>query len=200
MRHGPATFTNVKVPLQVYPQADQLSKVFIRNTELLGTVRGPEEKPGVVSKAKDQTSGQARGSDTQPGNATNTAKRTRRRINSSQKTTPTKSMGRSENMFASVTPNYSRGHREEFLQQVRWLPAAKRPSVGIRWGLALMLSGGHQAFDEAGVVKYTGPAGRALIDALNDRIRRDDFGDWPDYGDKDAQRIAVLTGDGHARN
>ena len=63
-------------------------------------------------------------------------------------------------------------------------------------GAALSMPGGGRADGEQAIVKLTGPAGQDLIDALNERIGRGDFGDWAQFDDNDAQRLTIVTGEG----
>lgn len=96
------------------------------------------------------------------------------------------------------------GAPETLVEQMRWSPAANRPTRGLRFGINLpipqMAKAGRPqppvaADSEQAIVQAIGPAGQKLLAGLNERIGRGDFGGKADYGSDGPSRVSVLAGE-----
>jgi WD40 repeat protein len=80
-------------------------------------------------------------------------------------------------------------------ERLKWFPAAKRPSIGLRWGLGVVLASQAdppkiRSSDD--LAKLTGPIGPALIEQLQTRMGQGAFGKWPENGPPGCRKVAIL--------
>ena len=78
---------------------------------------------------------------------------------------------------------------------VQWLPAARQPVLGLRWGVGLYHADAQQqppAGDARAMGGLTGGAGPALVAGLEKRMAEGVFGIWPEEGDRRLREIALL--------
>jgi hypothetical protein len=74
------------------------------------------------------------------------------------------------------------GDEAELQKRLRWFAAAKRPAIGLRWGLGIQgvgqarLSSGMAA--EFELSRITGPIGPAILEGLQQRVADGQFGQW----------------------
>ncbi len=96
------------------------------------------------------------------------------------------------------------GDPKVLLEQIRWAPAAKRPTLGLRWGVNLavpqMAKAGHPqppkaADSEQAIIQAIGPAGTKLLAGLDQRIARGDFGGESGSVNGAARQVTVLPGE-----
>jgi hypothetical protein len=88
----------------------------------------------------------------------------------------------------------------ELQQRMRWLPGAKRPVIGLRWGVGLSLrmpsnQRSPAVNDRRDFERYTGTIGTGLFNLLQQRCRAGKFGDWP-AASSQSLRDVVYVGEG----
>ena len=91
--------------------------------------------------------------------------------------------------------NLIAGDHEVLVQRMRWFPGGKRPTIGLRWGLGLQLTGNVQQVairTPRDVAKLTGPAVPTISQQVQQRFDEGKFGDWPKSGDPQLQQGAFL--------
>ena len=89
-------------------------------------------------------------------------------------------------------------HQDELVDGLRWFAKAKRPVVGLRWGLGVTWTSKvamPQLTSEYDLARITGTIGPGIADGLNQRIAGGQFGNWPQQGDPQLRRL-VLVGCG----
>jgi hypothetical protein len=93
------------------------------------------------------------------------------------------------------------GDGAELKQRMRWLPGAKRPSIGLRWAIGLEVNGFRtppRVSSERDFEKLTGAPGVLFVKELQQRIESGTFGTWPQAADK-TFREATFLGLGERR-
>ncbi len=110
--------------------------------------------------------------------------------------------------FAKTARDYvQRAHVEMIVDdgtlvkdRLRWYAAVKRPTIGLRWGLGVLWTGGDnpsQVQSPEQLAKVTGPTGTAIVVGLQQRIDKGKFGDWPASGDSRLRQVALLGAGKH---
>jgi len=92
------------------------------------------------------------------------------------------------------------GDDAALLERVRWLPAARRPSIGIRWGLGVQLIGEEQQppiSTPEQLAMVTGTIGRDVYLGLERWASEGRFGNWTPGGNVPARQIVLLGGGDH---
>ncbi len=87
--------------------------------------------------------------------------------------------------------------------RVKWFPAAKRPTIGLRWGVGVTVTGvaspPRRLISVSDLAKVTGPAGPAVGNGLQERLSSGEFGKWPDAGDEKYRQVAILGSGSQSR-
>jgi hypothetical protein len=81
------------------------------------------------------------------------------------------------------------------LARLRWFPGAKRPSIGLRWGLGLYFVGMSRQMQVNNIRDLhntTLGVGSGLANRLQEGIDAGDFGDWPRADDARLNRVMSL--------
>ncbi len=87
------------------------------------------------------------------------------------------------------------GDGKALVERMQWLPAQKRPSIGVRWALGVQITGRTDAaaiHSLADLADVTGPIGPGLLDALQQRMADGKFGAWPKADDPRLREVRLL--------
>jgi WD40 repeat protein len=79
--------------------------------------------------------------------------------------------------------------------RLMWFPAAKRPSIGLRWGVAVQLTGqasgsGVRSLED--LSKLTGPIGPALVKQIEQGMADGAFGQWAESSPPGSRQVAIV--------
>jgi hypothetical protein len=90
------------------------------------------------------------------------------------------------------------------IEKMRWSPESKRPTIGVRWGVSLpiprMAKNGRPqppvaADSEQAIIQAAGPAGKAIMAGLNDRVTHGDFSVSDTTAGEACRQLTVLPGE-----
>lgn len=101
---------------------------------------------------------------------------------------------RAQDYLTTVHGELLAGDDRLLSEQLSFWPAARRPKLGLRWGIAIEYAGRdapavRNFFD---LERLTGPLGVLLRNGLQARIDRGDFGLWPQIDDPRLRELAFL--------
>jgi hypothetical protein len=95
------------------------------------------------------------------------------------------------NCYADVVSDNS----ATIVQQMRWLPGGERPSIGLRWGIGLVMSGPRPTVrprSEPDAAAFVEPLAKRIRDALQQMSDEGAFGRWPKVDDAQINEVSFL--------
>ena len=90
---------------------------------------------------------------------------------------------------------------QKISSQLKWVPGAKRPTIGERWGICALVRAGGKTRPVESIRDFhnmTGEIGSKFLKSMNERAVRGDFGDWASHNASALGNVAMTSGDDEA--
>jgi hypothetical protein len=90
------------------------------------------------------------------------------------------------------------GSDDHVLRRLRWQPGAKRPSIGLRWGLGVYMVGESRQPSVTTLTELqdaAGQLGMEIANRLQERTDAGNFGEWPLTEDRRLNKLTLLGSD-----